>query len=48
MKPTTARNLQISLIMAGIVLIVLGVFLGEAMDVMRKASYLCLECIGLG
>lgn len=33
---------------AAIVLIVLGVAQGEMLDVWRKASLICYECIGIG
>lgn len=33
---------------AAIVLIVLGVAQGEVLDVWRKASLICYECIGIG
>ncbi|MCH3967045.1 MAG: CD1871A family CXXC motif-containing protein [Atopobiaceae bacterium] len=33
---------------AGVVLIVIGVQGGEAQVVFRKASQVCMECIGLG
>lgn len=31
-----------------IILIVLGVFTGEAKAVLSKATRICLECIGIG
>ena len=33
---------------AAIVLIVLGIAQGEMLDVWRKASLICYECIGIG
>lgn len=31
-----------------VVLIVLGIIQGDALDVWRKASLICYECIGIG
>lgn len=33
---------------AGIVLIAIGIYLGEPNQVLAKATRLCLECIGIG
>ncbi len=40
--------LPLILMGAGTVLLVLGVFRGEAQVVLRKAVRICLECIGIG
>jgi hypothetical protein len=44
------RHNPLALVVAatGIVLIVIGVQGGEAQVVFRKASQVCMECIGLG
>lgn len=35
-------------LVVAIVLIVLGIVQGDALDVWRKASLICYECIGIG
>lgn len=42
------RILPIVLIVAGIGLMVLGTHLGEVKEFLRKATMVCLECIGIG
>ena len=49
MKTFSKRFLLPCLLMAcGVLLIVLGVFRGEAEAVYQKAVHICLECIGIG
>lgn len=45
---TRKRALWAALFAAAILLIVLGVLNGGALDVLAKAIRLCSECIGLG
>ena len=40
--------LQILLIMAGILAIAAGIWRDEVRTVFMKATYICLECIGIG
>lgn len=42
------RILTISLIAAGIILIVVGIVLKQPEGVFTKAARICMECIGLG
>ena len=43
------RNVIAAVILcAGIVLVVAGIFRGEAVTVFKKATRICLECIGIG
>ena len=44
----TSRLIPALLIAAGLVAIVIGVVQGEALIVLKKATLICLECIGLG
>ena len=36
------------LLIAGIVLVIAGIFRGEAKTVFDKATKICMECIGIG
>ena len=38
----------LALLLIGLAGVGIGIFRGEAAEVMRKASMICLECIGLG
>lgn len=38
----------LALMVAGLLLMTVGVFRGEVSTVLTKAVYLCLECIGIG
>ena len=40
--------LPVIILLAGAVMMVLGVWRGELHDIFRKATILCLECIGIG
>ncbi len=40
--------ITVSLLIASVTLIVLGIFRGEARIVLQKAVLICLECIGIG
>jgi len=42
------KTKQALLLLAGLACVGIGVFRGEAMEVARKAIFICLECIGLG
>ncbi|MBQ7278540.1 MAG: thioredoxin [Clostridia bacterium] len=37
-----------ALLAVALILILSGALLGQAREVMRKAMYICLECMGLG
>lgn len=47
---TDKRRLIITslLFVVGIVLVILGLFRGEALTVFNKATRICMECIGIG
>jgi hypothetical protein len=40
--------MQLLLFATGAALVVLGLFRGEASEVLKKAVMICLECIGIG
>ena len=42
------RWVKWALLGLGIGLILWGAIVGQAMDTLRKAIYICLECMGLG
>jgi hypothetical protein len=41
-------RLQLILIGLGIIFLVTGIFLGNPLDIFRKAIFICMECIGIG
>jgi hypothetical protein len=47
-KKNDLSGLRLMLIVLSLGLIVYGVYSGEANIVLRKAIYMCLECIGIG
>ena len=47
MKPMRSV-LPVIILLAGVVMMVLGVWRGELNDILRKATIVCLECIGIG
>lgn len=48
MSAAVRLRLALGLLLVGGVLLVVGFTRGEADVVMRKAVYICMECIGLG
>lgn len=48
MKERTKNLIAVGLILLGVLTMTLGILRGEAADVLRKATMVCLECIGLG
>ena len=44
----SVRTKQALLLLAGIALVLLGLFRNEAHEVMQKAIFVCMECIGIG
>ena len=40
--------LSVFFLAAGITLMVVGIFNNEPSDIMNKAIFICLECIGIG
>ncbi len=48
MKERTKNIIAILLILLGLISLLLGIRRGEAADVLKKATLVCMECIGLG
>jgi len=50
MKAKTNNQIliQIALLLLGTVMIVLGLLRGEALDIFRFTTRVCMECIGIG
>ena len=42
------RIIALLFLLLGIVLVLLGIFRGEAVTVFNKATRICMECIGIG
>ena len=40
--------LQLVLLITGISMMITGILRGEALEILRKAILICLECIGIG
>jgi hypothetical protein len=47
MKGLFSRYIGIVLTAAGLLLVIMGIVSGETDEVLRKATTICLECIGL-
>ena len=45
---TKRRMLRIILLIAGVCMMAVGIFRGEASEIFRKAVVVCMECIGIG
>ena len=41
-------TLQLTLLVAGVCMMILGLLRGEAQEILQKAIVICLECIGIG
>ena len=48
MSRTARIALPVALLVIGAAMIVLGIFHEEVTVILRKAIYICLECIGIG
>ncbi|MBQ6824196.1 MAG: hypothetical protein IJN82_06845 [Clostridia bacterium] len=48
MKERTKNILALSLLCLGVIALLGGLFRGEAAEVLKKATMICLECIGIG
>ena len=43
-----ANFIRLFLLILGVIFIGIGSFLGEPLDIYRKALFICMECIGIG
>jgi len=48
MNSSRRRIIQLSILTAGVILVVLGVIRGDALEILKKAVLVCMECIGIG
>jgi len=48
MRVMRKRFLQIFFLIGGIVLMMLGIFRAELIEIMKKGITVCFECIGIG
>ncbi len=48
MNRTRHAAIPVILVCVGAAMILLGIFSGELGVILRKAIYICLECIGIG
>ena len=48
MKAFAEKYLKYILLVLGIVMLVFGLYGGDAAQVMKKAVAICMECIGIG
>ncbi|MBQ8894574.1 MAG: hypothetical protein IJ043_09260 [Clostridia bacterium] len=48
MRERTKNIIALCLMAGGLVALIAGILRGEAADVLRKATMICLECIGIG
>ncbi|MBQ1197329.1 MAG: hypothetical protein IIX47_01835 [Spirochaetaceae bacterium] len=50
-KNNFLKNIKLSqwiLLSLGIIFLLTGIFLGNPIDIYRKAIFICMECIGIG
>ena len=47
MQYMSVKSRQFLLLFVGVLLMVIGLFRDEASEIMQKAIYVCLECVGL-
>ena len=47
-KITNKAALQAVALIAGIAMMTIGLLRGEALEILRKATVVCMECIGIG
>jgi hypothetical protein len=46
--PGRLLAIRVALVVVSVALIVLGIYRGEALEVLAKGVRVCLECMGLG
>ena len=47
-KIANKTALQAVILVIGIIMMTIGLLRGEALEILRKATIVCMECIGLG
>ena len=48
MKIKSLNTIRITVLLIGLTLCVLGIIRSELTEIMQKANFICLECIGIG
>ncbi len=48
MKHISVGHIRAALIVLSVIMIAIGVAMGEHMSVLQKSIRICLECIGIG
>ena len=46
--PCRIVQIQIFLLFIGIILLAFGIIQGDALEILKKAKLVCMECIGIG
>lgn len=48
LRHPASPGLSLTILLAGLIILALGIWLGETEIVLNKATQVCLQCIGIG